>query len=238
MHALSTRSPALRWRPLRGPQQPAMQIHLSALHLRSLWCHPIRPSSRSPDIVWSSACLACSTPRSAATDIRISGMSIGCLSTAFDVPRAKQVNRYRLVWTSFGGVAEPKIRLVIVNRRLIKAGRLTVHLIVTSRGQWGTFCHFFQNWLWCTYFQELVFHTFLVSGNYIPYSKSFKCPIDVSVASHLVSTLESVICRWVIWQNLPHERGSFCHQQGHILWAMGHILFITVRHSVPWNVLF
>ena len=31
-----------------------------------------------------------------------------------------------------------------------------------SRGEWGTFCHFFQNWLWRTHFQQLVFHTFLV----------------------------------------------------------------------------
>ena len=30
------------------------------------------------------------------------------------------------------------------------------------RGESGTYCHFFQNWLWCTHFQQLVFHTLLV----------------------------------------------------------------------------
>ena len=30
------------------------------------------------------------------------------------------------------------------------------------RGEWGTFSHFLQNWLWHTHFQQLVFHTFLV----------------------------------------------------------------------------
>ena len=34
--------------------------------------------------------------------------------------------------------------------------------LALCRGEWGTFCHFFQNWIWCTRFQQLVFHTFLV----------------------------------------------------------------------------
>ena len=29
-------------------------------------------------------------------------------------------------------------------------------------GEWGPLCHFFQNWLWHTHFQQLVFHTSLV----------------------------------------------------------------------------
>ena len=68
---------------------------------------------------------------------------------------------------------------------------------------------------------------------YIPYIKSFKCPIGVLVASQLVLTLESVMCR-VIWQNLPHLRSRFCHLQGHILSVMGNIflVFITARHLV------
>ena len=42
-----------------------------------------------------------------------------------------------------------------------------------SRGEWGSFCHFSQNLLWCTHFQQLVFH---ILSWYIPYSNScFGC---------------------------------------------------------------
>ena len=61
-------------------------------------------------------------------------------------------------------------------------------------------------------------HTFnawcFIFSWFIPYSKSFKCPISVSVTSQLVSTLVSAICRCVIWQNLPHIRGKFCPCKG------------------------
>ena len=83
-------------------------------------------------------------------------------------------------------------------------------------------------------------HTFsswcFIFSWYIPYSKSFKCPNDVLVASQLVSTLESVMCRRVIWQNLPHIRGSFC--QGHILSVMGHIFLHRTTFSVPGMIRF
>ena len=84
----------------------------------------------------------------------------------------------------------------------------------------GSGAHTFNSWC------------FILSW-YIPYNKSFKCPIGVPVASQMVSTLESVMCRCVIWQNLPHiGTGQVLSPAGAHFVSDETYLFITERHPV------
>ena len=61
----------------------------------------------------------------------------------------------------------------------------------------------------------------------IPYGlvvcdKSFKRCIDGFSCNLVLSTLVSIMCWCIIWQNLPHVWGTFCQLQEHILSVVGH----------------
>ena len=86
-------------------------------------------------------------------------------------------------------------------------------------------------------------HTFnscwFILSWYIPYNKSFKCPVGVSVASQLVSTLESVMCRCVIWSRTCPIYGQVLSPAGAHSVSDGTYLFFSPNAILcPWNVSF
>ena len=93
---------------------------------------------------------------------------------------------------SVGEVGVAKSPVLPGKTNVIQVGESGEHSVTFS--QIGSGAHTFNSWC------------FILSW-YILYNKSFKCPIGVPVASQLVLTLESVICRCIIWQNLSHIRG-------------------------------
>ena len=69
------------------------------------------------------------------------------------------------------------------------------------------------------------FHTWrLILYQLVTCGKSFKWCIDGFSCISVISTLASIMCWYLTWQNLPHIWGWFCHLWGHSLPVVGHLL--------------
>ena len=102
-----------------------------------------------------------------------------------------------------------------------------------SRGEWGTFCHFSQidsgahtSNSWCS-----------ILSRYIPYTKSLKCPVCVSVASQLVLTLDSVMSMRHLTEPAPYTGQALPPAWAHSV-SEGHILLSPHAIQCPWIVSF
>ena len=105
---------------------------------------------------------------------------------------------------------------------------------VLCRGEWGTFCHFFQNCLWCTHFRQLVFHNLLVYSLQQELYMSHWCFGCISIG---FDVRVGYVSMRHLTEPAPYT-GQVLSPAGAHSVSDGTHPFITARHPVPWNVSF